>query len=167
MTYTIGRRAMLGAAIASLTAVVGGAVAQPGPGPGRGPMGGPGSGMMGGRGGMMGGGWNTASYLASLKSELNITPNQEAAWKNYADAVSGTSEQMQGLHQTMFDAMGTASSQERRDMMNGMFEARQQAFDTVHDAANKLLLVLDPSQKAKAEQTLPGLAFRRGMMRGR
>lgn len=169
MTHTIGRRAMVGAAVASLTAVAGGAVAQPGAGagPGRGPMGGPGPGMMGGRGGMMGGAWNTGSYLASLKAELNITPNQEAAWKDYADTVSATSEQMQGLHQTMFDAMTTASWQERRDMMNRMFEARQQAFDTVHGAANKLLAVLDPAQKTKAEQTLPGLAFRRDMMRGR
>ncbi len=158
---------MLGASIVSLTSVAVGAAAQPAAGPGRGPMGGPGPGMMGGRGGMMGGSWNTGSYLVSLKSDLSITPDQEAAWQAYADTVSGASEQMQGLHQTMFDAMGTASWQERRDMMNGMFEARQQAFDTVHDAANKLLPVLDPAQKAKAEQTLPGLVFRRGMMRGR
>jgi len=151
---------MLGATITTLTGVAVGAVAQPAAGPGRGPMGGAGPGMMGGS-------WNTGSYLASLKSELNITPNQEAAWKNYADAVSGAGEQMQGLHQTMFDAMGTASWQEHRDMMNGMFEARQQAFDTVHDAADKLLPVLDPAQKAKAEKSLPGLAFRGGMMRGR
>ena len=158
---------MLGATIATLTGVAVGAAAQPAAGPGRGAMGGPGPGMMGGRGGMMGGSWNTTSYLVSLKSELSITPNQEAAWKAYADTVSSASEQMQGLHQTMFDAMGTASWQERRDMMNGMFEARQQAFDTVHDAANKLLPELDPAQQAKAEKTLPGLAFRRGMMRGR
>jgi hypothetical protein len=45
-----------------------------------------------------------------------------------------------------------------------MFQARQQASDTVHDAASKLLLVLEPAQKARADKTLPGLAFRPGVM---
>jgi hypothetical protein len=73
-------------------------------------------------------------------------------------------EQMQSLHQTMFDSMGTASWQERRNMMNQMFQARKQAFDTVHEAANRLLPALDPAQKAKAQTSLPGLAYGPGMM---
>ena len=114
---------------------------------------------------MMGGSWNTRSYLDSLKTQLDITANQELrAWKDYSDTVSGVGEQMQGLHKSMFDAMGTASWQERRDKMNQMFQARQQAFDTVHEAANKLIPALDPAQKAKAQRTLPGLAYGRGMM---
>ncbi len=121
-----------------------------------------GSGMMGG--GMMGGSWNTASYLDSLKGQLAITAAQEPAWKDYANTLSGVGEQMQALHQTMFDAMGTASWQERRDMMNNMFDARQQAFDTVHAAATRLLPSLDAKQQANAQQILPGLAARRGMM---
>jgi hypothetical protein len=32
---------------------------------------------------------------------------------------------VQGAHQTMFDAMVTATWQERRDMMNRMFEAKK------------------------------------------
>jgi hypothetical protein len=99
-----------------------------------------------------------------LKTELGITAEQEPAWKEYADTVSGVWEQMQGLHQTMFDAMGTASWQERRDMMNSMFQARQQAFDTVHEAANKLMSVLTPAQKANARRSLPGLGNATGMM---
>ncbi len=71
---------------------------------------------------------------------------------------------MQGLHQTMFDAVGTASWQERRDMMNQMVQARQQAFDTVHAAAIKLLPALDTTQKSNAQKILPGLAFGPGMM---
>jgi hypothetical protein len=116
---------------------------------------------------MMGGEWNTATYLDALKAQLAITPGEEPAWKEYADTVAGVGEQMQGLHQTMFESMGTASWQERRTQMNQMFEARQQAFDTVHEAANKLLPALDPAQLAKARSILPGLAFRRGMMGGR
>ncbi len=131
------------------------------------PVGGRGPGMMmGGGAGMMGHYWNTESYLGSLKSELGITASQEPAWKDYADTVSGVRAQMQGLHQTMFEAMNTASWQERRDMMNRMFEARQQAYDTVHAAAVKLMSALDPSQQTKARRELPGLAFGRHMMMG-
>jgi hypothetical protein len=71
---------------------------------------------------------------------------------------------MQGLHQTMFESMGTASWQERRTQMNQMFDARQQASEMVRDAANKLLPALDPAQQAKARSILPGLRIRRGMM---
>jgi LTXXQ motif family protein len=127
-------------------------------------MGDSGRGMMGGGPGMMGGSWNTGSYLDSLKTQLGITENQEPAWKDYADTVSGVGEQMQGLHQSMFEAMGTASWQESRDMMNQMFQARQQAFDTVHAAADKLMPALDPAQRGKAQRSLPGLAYGRGMM---
>lgn len=132
---------------------------------GAGQMGG-GAGMMGGGGGMMGGYWNTGTYLESLKSQLGITASQEPAWKEYSDTVSGVGEQLHGLHQTMFESMGTASWQERRDMMNQMFQARQQALTTVHDAAAKLLTALDPSQQAKARTDLPGLGFGPGMMMG-
>ena len=58
----------------------------------------------------------------------------------------------------MFDAMGTATWQERRDMMNRMFEVRQASYDKVHTAADKLLPALDASQRTKAETRLPGLA---------
>lgn len=174
MARNLIRKMLLAATFVTASGILAVSVAQPpsGGGPGSGMMGGgggPGSGMMGGGGGpgMMGGSWNTGSYLDSLKTELGITAKQEPAWKEYADAVSGVGEQMQGLHQTMFDAMGTASWQERRDMMNNMFQARQQAFDTVHAAAEKLLPALDPAQQQKARSTLPGLAYGRGMMRGR
>lgn len=134
-------------------------------GPGPGMMGGGGPGMMGGGGaGMMGGTGNTESYLASLKTKLGITASQEPAWKGYADTVLAAGEQMQGLHQTMFKAMGTASWQERQSMMNQMFQARQQVFNTVHQAADKLLPALDPKQKATAQVILPGLTYGNGMM---
>ena len=159
---------------ASLTAVLvialggGIALAQPmgprggyGPGPGR-----MGPGMMGGGPGMMGSGYgfgDPAAYLDRLKAELAITAAQEAVWNAYADAVKSSAAQMQGLHQTMWEAMGTADWKERRDMMNGMFQARQASFDTVHEAATKLQAVLTPEQNKKANWALPGL---RGPGRG-
>jgi hypothetical protein len=127
-------------------------------------MGGHGPGMMGGDHGMMGSYRNTASYLDGLKKQLAITPKEEPAWKEYAETVSSVGEQMQGLHQTMFESMDTASWQERRKLMNQMFEARQQASDTVHEAATKLMAALDPAQKSQAQSILPGLAYGRGMM---
>jgi len=161
----IDRRVVLGAAIA-LVAGMRVAGAQPGPGmPGPGGMGpgmGMGMGMGAGRG--MGGGPgfgrginDPVSYLANLKAELGITPAQEAAWQTYAETVQSTASQMQAMHANMFQTMGTASPQDRRDMMNTMFESRQVAFNTVHDAAEKLLPSLTPEQTAKAATTLPGL----------
>jgi LTXXQ motif family protein len=114
-----------------------------------------------GPGPMAGAGWghgDPAAYLDSLKADLAITEQQGSAWNRYADTVKGVAEQMQGVHQSMYEAMGTASWQERRDMMNRMFQSRQQAFDTVHAAAEDLLPALDPAQRAKAQTRLPGLA---------
>ena len=108
-----------------------------------------------------------ASYLAALKADLGITPAQEPAWNEYVETVKSVAVQMQGTHQTMYEAMGNASWQERRDMMNRMFETRQQAFDTVHAAADKLLASLDAAQQKKAANRLPGLVgLGRGMMGG-
>ncbi len=125
------------------------------------PMMGPGGFMHGRAPGMMGHGWgfaDPAGYLDSLKAALGITAVQEPAWDEYAATVKGAAEQMQGAHRTMFDAMGTATWQERRDMMNRMFEVRQESFDKVHAAAEKLLPSLDAPQRTKAETRLPGLA---------
>lgn len=115
---------------------------------------GPGAGMMGH------GGWgfaDPAAYLGDLKVVLGITTAQEPAWNVYADAVNGAADQMRGAHATMFDAMGTATWQERRDMMNRMFETRRESFDKVHAAAQQLLPQLDAAQRTKAETRLPGL----------
>src|SRR5579872_2370945 len=118
-----------------------------------------GPGMMGqGAGPMMRGFGDPAAYLESLKTDLKVTEAQAPAWNEYADAVKAMAGQMQGVHQTMYDSMGTATWQERRDMMNRMFEVRQQSFDSVHAAAEKLLPTLDATQKAQAERSLPGLA---------
>jgi hypothetical protein len=156
MAYLERRQAIISAIATALIGMATLAIAQPmmGSGPGHGP-------------GMMGGFGDTESYLASLKSELAISANQEAAWKDYAGAVSGAHARMEGHHQSMFDAMGTATWRERRNMMNRMFETRKEAFDSVHEAAVHLMTVLTPAQQTKAQGILPGLAFGRGMMERR
>lgn len=138
-----------------------------GPG-GMGPGGmGPGGGRGGmGPGGMRGGGLghmtDPAGYLASLEQQLAITPAQKPAWDEYAQTVTGVSTQMQGVRETMWQAMPTASWEERQTMMNQMFQARQDSYATVHAAAQKLTESLTPAQRSKAAGLLPGL-----MPRGR
>ena len=109
---------------------------------------------------MMGDGWgfnDPTAYLDALKQYLAISSRQEVAWNQYADAVKDASAQMADAHRVMFQAMGTATWQERRDMMNRMFDARQQSYSVVHATAERLLAVLDPSQRSKATASLPGL----------
>lgn len=108
-----------------------------------------------------------AGYLAGLKAKLKITSAQEAAWSTYAAAVTTHADQMQAQHQTMFEAMGTASWPERCQMMNDMFATRQQAATAVHDAAAKLSEALTPAQRQEAQGILPGLMGRGGPMMGR
>lgn len=154
MISIVTRRGLLGVALAGLA--VPAALAQPGPGPGGGP------GMMGGGrmgGGMMGGGWDPASYLERLKERLAITAAQEPAWAAYADVVNGTAETMRALHQSVYESMGTATWEERRNMMNTMFDARHEAQKNVVEAADKLLGQLDPAQQRQAQQVLPGLGY--------
>jgi hypothetical protein len=110
---------------------------------------------------------DVSAYADSLKVQLGITTAQEPAWNEYASTLKGVAAQMQGVHQTMWEAMNTATWQERRDMMNRTFDARQAAFDTVHVAALKLEPTLTPAQRSQATSMLPGLrAQGPGMGRG-
>ena len=97
------------------------------------------------------------TYLANLKQDLAITPDQAAAWQQYTQVVEDTAGQMKAMHDSAFQTMQTATPQERRDIMNSMFDARKASFDMVHDAATKLLPSLTPAQQAKAATSLPGL----------
>jgi hypothetical protein len=146
-----------------------GVAAQP-VGPGGGMMSGQGRGPMGpgmmGRGGQRQYYGDVGGYLEGLKAELAIKPDQETAWSAYAEAVQSAARDMQAAHKTMYEAMGTATWEERRNMVNGMLKTRQQSFDTVHAAAEKLLPELTPEQRSKAERRLPGLAGPARGMRG-
>jgi hypothetical protein len=51
-------------------------------------------------------------------------------------------------------------------MMNNMFQAHQQGFDTIHEAAKHLLAALSPEQAAQARSSLPGLRSGGGPMAG-
>ena len=62
------------------------------------------------------------------------------------------------------DAVSKLSPQDRFAFVTKMREQGQKQFETVQTAAKELLATLDDTQKAKAQTTLPGLAFGPGTM---
>ncbi|MBV1701950.1 MAG: Spy/CpxP family protein refolding chaperone [Hyphomicrobiales bacterium] len=100
---------------------------------------------------------NPAEHLATLKTELNITPTQTAAWDTYAKAVQDAAGQMP---KPDMDTMRKMSEQDRTAMMTSMQSAHEETFAKVKTAAEALLPTLDDAQKAKAQTVLPGLAQR-------
>ena len=172
---------LAGAGLAALTLAFGLAIAAPAasaqdntaqqPGYGWGMMGqGYGRGMRGG--GMMGGGCGMAygasggdydTYLdgriAFLKAELKITPDQEAAWNEYADAMRTNSQTMISMRGTMMQMFGN-KGQNRSvvDMLNFRIEAMKARLETLEElkpATEKLYKALSDTQKQKADEILP------------
>lgn len=139
---------------------------------GRGPGGmGPG-GMMGMHGQMgpgMRGGPGLAQFdpaqIDTLKTELAITAAQEPAWTKYAKAIQDAAAAMKATREGIDpEAVSKMSPQDRFAFASKMREQGRKQFDTVQTAAKELLATLDDTQKARAQTTLPGLAFGPGMM---
>lgn len=129
---------------------------------GPGPHGQMGPGMQGQRGPGFQGGPRFAAFdparLDTLKSELGITAEQEAAWSNYTKTVQDAATAMKTAR-TELTKDADKVRQERFAARTKMREQAQAQFKTVKTAADELLAKLDDAQKAKAQQTLPGLAF--------
>ena len=103
--------------------------------------------------------------IDTLKTELGITPAQEPAWTKYAKAVQDAATAMKTTREGVNpDAVSKLSPQDRFAFVTKMREQAQKQFETVKTAANELLATLDDTQKAKAQTTLPGLAFGPGAM---
>jgi hypothetical protein len=137
-----------------------------GPGMGKGMMqhksGAMGPGMMGP--GMMQGGASETPFdparLATLKTELAITAAQETAWTKYTTAIGNAATAM-GTTRADVDP-NTVRNMTPADRFAFVTKIREQAqarFTAVQTAANELLAVLDDTQKTKARNILPGLAF--------
>ena len=137
-------------------------------GPGPGSMG---PGMMGMGPGLMHGGagfaFADAGQLDALKKELAITPAQELAWSKYIATLKDAAAAMKTARESVEPAtVRGMTPQDRFAFMSNMREAGQKQFDTVRIAADELLATLDDTQKAKAKEVLPGLAFGPGFMHG-
>lgn len=126
--------------------------------------GGMGMGMAGGMSGIDGGAM-AASRLADLKTELKITPTQEAAWltfenqaKQQAAAMQAMRSQMQAQMQNQQPGATGSDFTAQRDAMMKLRDANQAA----HSAALKdLYAVLTPEQKAVADQRLNAMGGHR------
>ena len=148
-----------------------------GPGQGYGPGYGPGAGMGRGMGpgpmghGPMGRGMGPQGFgnpsamadarSAYLKSELNITPAQESAWKAFADQAKQQAEAMHAWRTTV-QGSAQATAPERLELRNQIMKKRQEQMEKGTAAFKELYAVLSPEQKALADQ---GFGF--GMMGGR
>lgn len=121
-----------------------------------------GAGMMYGGFGQM---FADPGQIDRLKSELGITPAQERAWTDYANAVKDAADKMTAMHESMYaEAVRDWSPADRFAFMTSTREELHTQFQTVQAAVNELLATLDDTQKAKAQERLPGLAFGPGMM---
>ena len=138
-------------------------------GQGKGMMGGQGQGMMakmGGScpkmGGMMGKGGGMMhsrpmmeARLAYIKTDLEITEAQTAAWDAYADAVRARHTTMEGMHADMMKAKG-GSALERMDARIKATEAKLESLKALKPATEGLYAVLTDAQKEKADTLLGG-----------
>jgi hypothetical protein len=107
--------------------------------------------MMGGHARM---GAMAEGRLAYLKSDLKITDAQQAAWKEYADAVTDRVGVMQRVRQTMMEAMRTGDANERMDARITGMESMVAAMKAMKPATEKLYAVLSDEQKKGADQLI-------------
>jgi hypothetical protein len=107
------------------------------------------------------------AQIETLKGELGITPAQEAAWGKYAKAVQDAAAAMKTARESVDPrAVSGMSPADRFAFVSKVREQGQKQFEAVATAANELLGVLDDTQKAKADDMLPGVAFGPGPMWG-
>jgi hypothetical protein len=131
---------------------------------GHGMMKGMGPGMMHGRAGLR---FADPAELETLKTELEITAAQEQAWGKYVKAVQDAAAGMKTARESVDpEAVGKMSPADRYAFVSKMREQAQERFGAVKSAADELLATLDATQKARANEILPGLAFGPGSMRG-
>jgi hypothetical protein len=113
--------------------------------------------MMHGRAGV---GLADPAQLETLKAELEITPAQEQAWSKYIKAVQDSAAAMKTTRESVDpDAVSKMTPADRYAFVSKMREQGQRQFGAVKTAADELLATLDATQKAKATEILPGLAF--------
>ena len=134
-------------------------IAQPygGYGPRGGMWGGGGPGMMGG--GMWGGPQDVQERLAARKAALNITPQQEALWNEYAALVTKQAETMLARRDAMWNSAPTTSADRMAQHSTFMTQNAQQ-HAALSDAYSRLYAALSPEQRAIADQGFgPGAGY--------
>jgi hypothetical protein len=105
---------------------------------------------------MMGGDMQAMSdqRIATLKTQLVITPEQQATWDTYAAALKKNVTGMQAMHQTMKTGMSAKTPVERLDARVAAMETRLTAMRDVKPALSNLYTALNDEQKKKADKTV-------------
>lgn len=99
----------------------------------------------------------SANRLASIKSELKITGDQEKAWNAYANALQATSQVMASIHRQMIgaSAQSTHSSLTVVDLDIDATQSKLPAVEALKPAAIALYQSLSEEQKKTADARLP------------
>ena len=94
--------------------------------------------------------------LAFLKAELNITPEQEALWKDYANAVRDNAKTMSGRCTSLMGDSGASekSLPDRLDAQEQFVAARLDALRATNKALKPLYQALSDAQKKLADQLI-------------
>jgi hypothetical protein len=105
---------------------------------------------------MMGGDMQAMSdqRIATLQTQLVITPEQLATWDTYAAALKKNVTGMQAMHQTMKTGMSAKTPVERLDARVAAMETRLAAMKEVKPALSNLYISLSDEQKKKADKTV-------------
>jgi hypothetical protein len=105
---------------------------------------------------MMGGDMQAMSdqRIATLKTQLVITPEQQATWDTYAAALKKNVTGMQAMRQTMKSGMSAKTPVERLDAHVVAMETRLAGMKEVKPALSNLYTVLSDEQKKKADKTV-------------
>jgi Spy/CpxP family protein refolding chaperone len=93
--------------------------------------------------------------LAALRVELKITPNQESAWKTFADRSRKQAEGMPARHEEMRSQMkADLPAPERLAQHTAFAKQRVASMENMTAAVTDLYAVLTPEQKKTADQLL-------------
>jgi len=89
--------------------------------------------------------------LADLKAQLNITAEQEPAWKAYAEQVNTQATSMQAWHAAMW-SNAQATAPERLAQRDALMKQRLAQHEATTAAFNDLYKTLTPEQRAVVDQ---------------
>jgi hypothetical protein len=161
-TLTKNSLAMIAALSITAVTATGPAWAQPEPGFGGGP------GMMGGGPGMHGDPqqrWEAmqqrhAQRMQELKKQLNLKPDQQAAWEAFMEAQNTLGQSMHAGWQSL---RGVGTTPERFDKMADLMEQRLSSVRDLAKKAHALYDALDAQQKT----TLDQFTARPGRLKGK
>lgn len=91
------------------------------------------------------------SRITTLRSQLKITPEQEAAWNDVAQAMRDNAKTMSDLHQQQDGAIDSATAPQMIDTYGKTMEAHAENIQKFSDVFQKLYDGMSDAQKKTAD----------------